>query len=353
MKKCFWLWMGVLLITAVISACQRPVDLQTEDSQSDFPAFERPEKGYIRANPLPVGEPIQTANWTVDVLNFARGQEAWEQIKALPYNDEPPGIGEEYVVMQLRASHTNENAEEDAVGISLTGSEGLRYFSFDSDLTGPTPYLNTILPGGESHEGWYTFVIAEGETDLMLVVDDYAILDDPLLYAAVEEGASLLVPDELTAVIPTNRGKDIREPAPFGSIVTNEDWEMTVTDVIIGDEAWDILLEANQFNDPPANDTNYILVKIKVRHIGGGDEPVDMSSYHVRLLNGEHEEYDTPVLVEPVPRFDFDLYPGAEAEGWIAFAGFKDDSGFMLRFNPEYSSNSPEIRYLSLDATGR
>jgi hypothetical protein len=128
---------------------------------------------------------------------------------------------------------------------------------------------------------------------------------------------------------------------------------MTVTDVIIGDEAWDILLEANQFNDPPAEDTDYILVKIKVRYIGQQDEPVDMSSYHVRLLNSNREEYETPVLVEPVPRFDFDMYPGAEAEGWLAFAGFKDDSGFMIRFNPEYSSDSPEIRYLSLDATGR
>lgn len=289
-----------------------------------------------------------------DVLQFSRGQAAWDQIKALPYsNNEAPGIGEEYVLMQMRVTHTNQRAEEESVGISLTGSEALEYYSFNSGITPPSPYLVSSVKGGESSEGWYVYTIAKGETDLMLIVDDYSLFDDPLTYVALEEGASLLVPTELTAVQPTNRGTDIHEPAPFGSTVINEDWEVTITDVIIGDEAWDILLEANQFNDPPGSDTDYILVQVSIRYIGQGDKPIHISSYNLKLLNSAGEEYADPALVEPTPRFDFDMYPGAEAVGWLGYAAFKDDSGFMLRFNPTYSADSPEIRYLSLDASGR
>ena len=356
MKKTYWLWVMVGVFTAVSLACQlSSVDILPIEPdappQPDLPEFVPPEKGRNRSNPLAVGDYIEQENWVVEVLQFSRGQEAWETIKALPYRNEPPGLGEEYVLLQMRVTHSNELAEEESVGISLTGSAGLKYFSFDSGLTPPSPYLVTNLDGGDSHEGWYAYVIEEGETELMLIVDDYS--SDALTYAALEEGASLLVPTDLIAIEATNRGKDIREPAPFGATVINEDWELTITDVIIGAEAWDILLEANQFNDPPGDDTDYILVKARIRYIGQGDAVVHMSPYHLKLLNGSGEEYADPVLVEPRPDFSFDMYPGAEAEGWLGYAAFKDDSGLMLRFNPTYSNDSPEIRYLSIDASGR
>ena len=349
MKKIKWILVALVLFTAVSVACQLPTD---NLPQPELPEFSPPEKGLNRTTPLPVGETIEQKNWTVEVLQFSRGQEAWETLKALPYsNNEPPGIGEEYALVQMHVTHTNKRAEEESVGISLTGSAGLEYFSFDSGLSIPSPYLVTHLEGGASHEGWYSYVIAEDETDLMLVVDDYS--SDARTYAALEEGASLLRPSELIAIEPTNRGKDIREPAPFGVTVTNEDWELTITDVIIGDEAWEILHEANQFNDPPGADTDYILVKISVRYIGQEREPFNMYSYHLKLLNGTGEEYADPVLVEPRPDFDFKMYPGAVAEGWLGYAAFKEDSGLMLRFNHTYDADSPEIRYLSLNASGR
>ena len=358
MKKMKWLLTALLMFTAVSLACQLPnadlLPISPDDPpQPDLPDFAPPEKGFTRANPLPVGETIEIDNWVVEVLEFARGQDAWEQMKDISYRNEPPGIGEEYVVVQMRVTHTNEAAEEESIGIALTGNQGLTYYSFSSGLTPPSPYLVSNLAGGDSSEGWYAYVVAEGETDLMLIVDDYSAYDDPVTYAALEEGASLLVPTELTAVQPTNRGKDSREPAPFGSTVINEDWELTVTDVVIGDEAWEMLLDANQFNDPPDKATDYILAKINARYIGQGDEAKDIHGFHFDLLNGDGELYETPSLVEPMPDLNFDMYPGAEVEGWLAFAGLKDDTGFMLRFNTTYQDDSPEIRYLSLDASGR
>lgn len=358
MKRIKWLWVAMVLFTAVSLACQlSSVDLlpiePDKPPQPHLPEFAPPEKGFNRGNPFAVGEPIELENWVVEVLQFARGQEAWDQLKTLPYNNEAPAVGEEYVLVQMHITHTNESAEEESVGIALTGSAGLKHHSFNSSVTPPAPYLVSTMAGGESQEGWYAFVIVEGETDLMLVVEDHSLLDEPLMYGALEEGASLLVPTDLTAVQPTNRGQDIREPVPFGSTVTNEDWELTVTDVVVGEEAWEMLLDANQFNDPPGRGVEYVLAKIKIRYLGQGDQPTNMYSYYLRLLNHDRDAYDTPALVEPIPRFDFVMYPGAEAEGWLALAARQGDTGLMLRFNPTYQDDSPEIRYLSLDAGGR
>ncbi len=357
-KKLAWLFLLLGMVTAVSLACQLatiPLPNTNNATEVEFPEFIQPEKGFTRSIPLPVGEPIVTQNWTVEVLELSRGQDAWQQLKTVSYgNNTPPTIGEEYVLLKMRVTHQNEKGTEESLGISLTGSAGVRYYSFNSDLSVPIPYLNTTnLAGGESEEGWYAFVIAEEETDLLLLVDEYATYDEPLTYAALEEGASILVDDTLTIIEPTNRGRSIQEPAPFGSTVINENWELTVMDVIIGDEAWDILLETNRFNDPPTNDVAYVLLKLKVRYIGQGDTPADMSGYRLQLLNASGELYDTPSLVEPRPRFDFNMYPGAEAEGWLALAVPKSDPTFMLRFNPEYGEDNPDIRYLSLDATGR
>lgn len=352
MKKQIWLWLGVLLVTAVLTACQLPVTRQT-DTRSEFPEFALPEKGFIRANPLPAGAPIQTANWTVEVLRFSRGQEAWDHLKALPYGNEAPAIDEEYVLLNLRITHNNQAADAESIGIALTGSAGLIYYSFRSELTPPSPYLNSSVAGGQSEEGWYTFVIAKNESDLMLVIDEYASTSDPLTYAALEEGAAILVPDDLGSIQPTNRGKDAREPAPFGTAVTTENWQITVTDVLLGDEAWDTLLQANQFNDPPPEGMTYVLIKVKARYLGQNDVPAQIFSYHLNLLGDSGTLYTTPALVEPTPWLDYRMYPGAEAEGWIALAVPNDESGFVLRFNPGYGVDHPEIRYLSLDATGR
>jgi hypothetical protein len=353
MKKLYiLLWVMVGLLTAVTTACQVPVTRQT-DTRSEFPEFALPEKGFIRANPLPAGAPIETANWTVEVLRFSRGQEAWDHLKALPYGNEAPAIDEEYVLLNLRITHNNKAADVESIGIALTGSAGLTYYSFRSELIPPTPYLNSSVAGGESEEGWYTFVIAENESDLMLVIDEYASTSDPLTYAALEEGATIVVPNDLDAIQPTNRGKDAREPAPFGTAVTTENWQITVTDVILGDEAWDILLQTNQFNEPPPEGIMYVLVKAKARYLGQSDEPAQIFSYHLNLRGESGTLYTPPPLVEPTPWFDFDMYPGAEAEGWIALAVPNDESEFVLRFNPGYGDDDPEIRYLSLDATGR
>ncbi len=341
------------MVTAVTIACQLPTMLQTE-SQPEVPEFELPEKGFVRANPLPIGEPIQTANWTIEVLEFSRGQAAWEQLKAVSYgNNQPPAIGEEYVLLNIRITHNNKRADTESIGISLTGSAGVRYYSFNSQLSPPSPYLKSDVAGGSSEEGWYAFVIEEGETDLMLVIDEYATSDEPLTYAALEEGASILVPNELSAIQPTSRGKPIQEPAPIGSTVTNEDWELTITDVIVGDEAWETLFAANKFNDPPPPGIIYILVKANVRYIGQDDEPKYMNGYYLKLLGESGTLYDTPPLVEPRPWFEFAFFPGGEAEGWLAVAGSQDETEYMLRFNPLYNDDNPGIRYLSLDTTGR
>lgn len=136
-------------------------------------------------------------------------------------------------------------------------------------------------------------------------------------------------------------------PASIGSSLTYEeedDWlyedykvRITLVQIIRGNQAWNMIEEANMFNDPPAAGNEYILAKIRFEYLESSDPDTqyDISQYDFTAVSASGKDYEWASIVCPDPKLSADLYPGASVEGWAAFEVDIDDNP-LLTFGRNY-----------------
>jgi len=138
-------------------------------------------------------------------------------------------------------------------------------------------------------------------------------------------------------------------PAPLNvtQTISIEDYlydytvEMTIKDIIRGDQAWSMIKSANQFNDEPPSGYEYMLVKIniKVPYIADGKSFNFYSSTAVKSVSSSGKELDYASVVNPSPEANATLYMGASNEGWAVFLVGIDDSTPKLVFGKKYDGS--------------
>ena len=276
------------------------------------------EAGESRANPVALGEVGQTAQWNFQILEVLRGDEAWDMLLAASEWNDPPDAGFEYVLVKIAAEHTGGNKAEKISysDFDVTGSDAILYEI--PWMTNPDPELDAeLMPGGVA-EGWASFTVQEGEENLILVYDVWGWDEGPL-YFALEEGASISKPTDLAPEGDAQTGASRSEPAQFGVKIFETPWEIQVMEVLRGDEAWDALLAASEWNDPPAEGMEYILLRIYARNLSKTEkaQEVDGNMFHVTADNNILYRY--AYLTEPEPELDAYLYPGGEWTGWLTY----------------------------------
>ena len=136
-----------------------------------------------------------------------------------------------------------------------------------------------------------------------------------------------------------------QNPAPIGTSliynVTNDlfygDYsvKITVLEVIRGDEAWQMIHDANIFNDPPPQGYEYILAKIRFEYLWNSDpdRSIDISQYSFDAFSEDGVKYESPMLVTPDPQLSTTLYPGGTKEGWGAYQVAIDDEHPLLVYD--------------------
>lgn len=137
-------------------------------------------------------------------------------------------------------------------------------------------------------------------------------------------------------------GQSRSNPMPTGQAHTaslqvsglNFTARFTAQEVIRGQAAWTKILAANQFNDPPGADEEYILVRIKYELLAIDDleAAVDFSEYWFTVVSAAGKDYQRASVVEPKPAFGTKLYKGASDEGWLAVKVDKNDQAPVLTF---------------------
>ncbi len=109
---------------------------------------------------------------------------------------------------------------------------------------------------------------------------------------------------------------------------------ITVKEFIRGDLAWSMIHEANMFNDPAQKGAEYVLAKIRFEYVSGAtaETKLDIFSFDFDAVSEDGYVYDWASVVEPEPRLEASLYPGASHEGWAAYGVYKIDSKPVLSF---------------------
>jgi cell division protein FtsL len=138
-----------------------------------------------------------------------------------------------------------------------------------------------------------------------------------------------------------------KAPAGIGDIfeVKRDDWlsglttiEIEMTEVVSGEEAWNLVKSGNQFNDEPPEGKEYILAKFKITVLDAEEEPFELNHAYFSAISGEGIEYTDFVSVSGLePDLSADIYIGATHEGWTYYLVNIDDDPLTV-FDRKYDS---------------
>ncbi|MDL2258260.1 hypothetical protein LJC42_03750 [Eubacteriales bacterium OttesenSCG-928-K08] len=157
--------------------------------------------------------------------------------------------------------------------------------------------------------------------------DGYAVANDEWENAQVEEPDE---PDELEQREP-ELGERLK-PAKIGETLTYESapfwskgtaWvEVTLLEVIRGDEALEILKKKSSSNVAPDEGYEYVLAKFKVtnvEHTGDEKQPLDVYYFDFDFSTDEFEQYFNSTLVYGLNELSASIFEGASTEGYVPF----------------------------------
>ena len=284
--------------------------------------------GSTRAQPLPPGTIVDIPGWQVELLEQLRGAEANARVARANPNNALPTKSTEYVLLRVRATSTvsKEQFAFSQSDVSLVGSRDTVYRGYGA--VAPSPRLNSseqVVPGG-SVEGWAAYMVGTDEEALVVIFGD--LLGGGARMLSLTPGARLDPDSESPGVAPNNVGASSREPAGIGETAITEDWEIGLTELVVGDAAWQRILENYSGSDPPAEGTQYVLAHVFARYLGAGDEPQLIADSFFVGLGGELE-IDQPVVLVPDNELFGILYPGGSTEGWVVLSVPNDDTALI------------------------
>jgi len=135
-------------------------------------------------------------------------------------------------------------------------------------------------------------------------------------------------------------------PAPIGTAI-HTDFELiadtfvadiTVTEIVRGETAWNMIEAADMSNGPAPSGYEYILAKIRFHYISSSPSQ-EYDWFYFQLVSSGGVTQDIPFVVPPDPQLN-SVYPGATTEGWEAFLVEADDPAPLLKFGTGSSSTS-------------
>lgn len=128
----------------------------------------------------------------------------------------------------------------------------------------------------------------------------------------------------------------------FANLTSGGDKEffIGISEVKRGDAAWQMLYDANMFNDPAPSGMEWIAVKIQVNYDQGPSGEV--LEINTRAFNtvSHGSILDIPFYVPFDPEFDVSILPGGKGEGWVCGQVYQDDPNPLLLFGYLQSSKS-------------
>ena len=108
----------------------------------------------------------------------------------------------------------------------MTGSDYKGYG--DTMDSWPQPeFLFEDMFTAETVEGWIDAVIPTDEQNLMVVVDDESNGNRTTRFLALEAGASISLPADLSSLKPNGLGVDVTNPVPPGQAAISSTWEIS------------------------------------------------------------------------------------------------------------------------------
>lgn len=297
--------------------------------------------GMAYENPAPVGKPVATDNdFEITVLGVKH--DAWQEIEQANMFNQPAREGSEYVLVRAQVKNLGPQDETHQVSsyeFRLTGSHGVVRSSasvvINSELDGE-------MFGGGVLEGQLVYEIPQDETNLTLIYDPGIAVSPRWL--AVEEITKPIVRPIEPVTGAAERGLRKNAPAALGAAVLS-DHGVEITVLEVDRSAWSMIHEMNPFNEKPADGKEYVLTRIRARHVEGREQTRHVNSTDFRVTGEKGVIYKRPSLVVE-NELDVELFRNGVFVGYLAFEVTEGEQELMLIYDPGLGSTA---RYLSLE----
>ncbi len=240
------------------------------------PGVKRPDNtaaGLTRKNPVPLNTMISVPGWDIKALEFLRGEAALAVINAAEWQADPLPAGREYALAKIFVRCTSMDENYHSLGISEMSMTGSSNITYGDTMDGwPQPeFLFEDMYTAEAVEGWIDAVIPTDEQDMMVILNVEENGNRSTRFLALEEGASVSLPADISNSSPNSMGVDMNDPAPAGQVVISPDWEITLINSVRGQEAEAILEKDNPNYSPPETGSEYLLLQVRLRYISSED----------------------------------------------------------------------------------
>lgn len=109
----------------------------------------------------------------------------------------------------------------------------------------------------------------------------------------------------------------------------------TVSEVVRGQDAEDMIAEANMYNDPAPDGMEYVLAYVTVTFLkdqSGEDDPLRVNYYYFEGVSSDYAVQDRGSVVLPEPKLDTQIYEGATDSGWVLVAVPEGDTPIYMLF---------------------
>lgn len=120
---------------------------------------------------------------------------------------------------------------------------------------------------------------------------------------------------------------------PVGQAVTAGPWQLTVTDVKLGDDAYALIMERNAGNEPAPEGTMWAMAYVVATNTG--DRPVVINVTDFAGTGTDGILRRTPAMVAPDPVLQASAAPGTSIEGWVPFH-VNNAQNVLLWFNSPF-----------------
>ena len=321
--------LAVYAILGLLVTGRIPIGLAPAPTYTPQPAPTAiPLPGASRQNPIPLGQSAAADQLEILILEVHR--DARDFIS--PFNDPVPD-SQEVVALEVEVK----NLSADPVPISpgvfrLAGSLSRLYqrpsLILDGELRGE------VAPGAEL-KGNLAFLVGRGEKNLALVYIPSGAISNPStrwLWADANPDSSALSTNPSEPTASPRAGGSRREPAQMGQSVVADD-RLQITVLSAGGDAWPAIQKMSPLNQPPEPDKEYVLVRLKMRFLGGKDQLLSVNWWSFRMTGSENILYPNPSLIL-ADELKGDLFPNGELEGSLAFQVRKGEKNLILVYDP-------------------
>ena len=313
--------------------------------------------GMTLDNPVAAGEVLQGSDGTEIVVTGISEDAADLVMDANQFND-PPEPGNRFYMVTVAVSYVSgadslNVAESD---YSLIGNKRVVYTPFDHTCgVIPDELSAELFPGGQT-EGNVCFQIEANDGNFVLIHESFFSFESERRFLSIDPQSSGSVADFSPVPLTTPSPEDLAlppgmaldNPVAAGEVLQGSDGtEIVVTG--ISEDAADLVMDANQFNDPPEPGNQFYMVTVAVSYVSGADSlNVGESDYS---LIGNNRVVYTPFEHNcgVIPgELESELFPGGQAAGNVCFQVEASDGNFVLIHEPFYSFEG-ERRFLSLE----